>query len=201
MEERPPKHIAFPRTPHLQGSTVVDDDAVVTAAMTNGMLRDYPTVLIQEKVDGTNVSVHFEQAWVPVCQKRSGLILQGEHEQYVRFRDFVYEHLEELNRVLGTRYALFGEWLLCRHGVEYDSLKSYFLAFDLWDKKDESFCSWNRMQEILDGVVDCVPILANKWNGSPKELEALIGTSKFSTKETAEGCQRVLPCASCSVPF
>ena len=131
--------------------------------------------VVQEKVDGTNVSVHFEQEWQPVCQKRSGLILQGEHEQYVRFRDFVYEHVEELNSALGTRYCLFGEWLLCTHGVEYDALSSFFLAFDVLDKHSNEFLSTAAMKHVLkDTSVEMVPVLAEKWSGSVKDLEKMV---------------------------
>ena len=179
--------ISYPKTPHVQGSSVVDDDESVSSGGVSVLLKKFPTTVITEKVDGTNVSVHFELDWVPICQKRSGLITQGEHEQYVRFRDFVNENLENLNRVLTTRYALFGEWLLCRHGVEYDQLSSFFQAFDVYDKEQDRFLSHSKMTQLLDNVVQCVPVLATTWNGSIKELENLVTRSKFSSSATAEG--------------
>jgi atypical dual specificity phosphatase len=139
-------------------------------------------------VDGTNVGVHFEEPWVPVPQKRSGLILQGEHEQYVRFRDFCFEHVEALWNALSTRYVLFGEWLLVQHGVVYDRLSSFFIAFDVLDKTDGSFLSTKAMAELLkDSGVETVPLLATAWNGTTKQLEELVKTSRFSTSETCEG--------------
>merc|ERR1711862_6936 len=120
---------------------------------------------------------------MPICQKRSGLITQGEHEQYTRFRDWVYENVEKLNGALGTRYVLFGEWLLCTHGVAYDALDSYFLAFDVFDKEQERFLSTPRMEELLAAapVVQSVPVLARTWSGAVKDLEALVQQSHFST--------------------
>lgn len=181
------QHFGYPRTPHIQGSAVVDDDESVSSHACLSLLQRAGTIAIQEKVDGTNVSVHFETEWIPIYQKRSGLILQGEHEQYVRFRDWCNENLEDLNRVLGTRYILFGEWLLCTHGVTYDALPSFFLAFDVFDKHEEKFLSVARMKAVLDGVVECVPVLATDWDGSVKALEKLVSKSQFSTSETAEG--------------
>jgi hypothetical protein len=83
--------------------------------------------------------------------------------------------------------VLFGEWLLCTHGVSYDNLGSFFLAFDVFDKTEKKFLSHKKMQELLANVVECVPVLSTKWSGSLKELEGFVTKSKYSTKETAEG--------------
>ncbi len=152
-------------------------------------LKQYK-VVIQEKVDGTNVGVHFEQDYVPVCQKRSGLILQGEHEQYVRFRDWCYENVEALWNALGVKYCLFGEWLLCQHGVVYDELSSYFLAFDVMEKSTGKFLSHDAVTELLNGAVECVPVLASAWNGNVKQLEEMVKKSIFSSSETCEVLQQ-----------
>lgn len=83
-----PEFFPFPRTPHLAGSAVVDDDEVVDEAALRYLLEDSAgaatsdkdeglTVVVQEKMDGTNVSVYFEDEWQPVLQKRSGIISSG----------------------------------------------------------------------------------------------------------------------------
>lgn len=185
-----PKHYPYPRTAHIEGSNIVDDDEAVSNSSCKSMIQSADCVVVQEKVDGTNVGVHFEEDWVPVCQKRSGVIGQGEHEQYVRFRDWVYGQVEDLWTCLNTRYVLYGEYLLAVHGVSYDALPSFFLAFDVWDKQDKCWLSWDRMQKLLEpcqGRISCVPLLSRNWNGDLKELEALVQKSKFSTTETAEG--------------
>jgi hypothetical protein len=110
----------FPRTPHLEGSAVVDDDEVLTKDVVLSLAAVSGTqVVIQEKVclvvsffslfqlvwiqqvDGTNVSVYFESEWVPVMQKRSGLLGTGEKAQYNVFSDWVYNNIEMLFAVLG----------------------------------------------------------------------------------------------------
>lgn len=65
------------------------------------------TIVIQEKVDGSNVSVHFEEEWNPIIQKRSGLVLNDDQEQYQHFRKWVHTHLEPLWELLGTTYDAF----------------------------------------------------------------------------------------------
>jgi hypothetical protein len=62
-------------------------------------------IVIQEKVDGANVSIHFKSEWDPIIQKRSGVIGQGEKAQYNVFRDWVYNNMEPLFKILGTEYV------------------------------------------------------------------------------------------------
>ena len=51
-------HYQYPRTDHVAGSCVVDDDEKVDLKACAPWLKKY-SVVIQEKVDGTNVGVHF----------------------------------------------------------------------------------------------------------------------------------------------
>lgn len=118
----------YPKIEHLFDSHVVDDDRVASTA---SLRFDEPVeILIQgggrlgarrvvaalvcadgqhantptrhaEKVDGANVSVHFEHEWKRICQKRSGVIgasgSSSEAEQFRVFEQFCDEHLELLN--------------------------------------------------------------------------------------------------------
>jgi hypothetical protein len=118
------KIFAVLQTPHLEGSHTVDDDAIVSMQQLGAALKskDARQIVVQEKVDGANVSVHFEEEWNPIIQKRSDIIATGEKEQYNVFRDWVYNRLEALFEVLNTRYCLFGEWLWALHSISYDQL-------------------------------------------------------------------------------
>lgn len=71
-----------------------------------------------EKVDGANVGVHFEEQWQPICQKRGGVLAAHEKPQYDVFRNWTFEHMEELWDVLHTDYCMFGEWLWRYRGCE-----------------------------------------------------------------------------------
>lgn len=99
----------FPKTPHIGGSSVVDDDESITPTQLKALFSKGKRIIIQEKVDGANVSVHFEQEWVPIPQKRSGLILTKEKQQYNVFRDWCSENMELLFSIVGTDHVLFGE--------------------------------------------------------------------------------------------
>jgi len=196
----------FPRTPHLAGSEVVDDDEVVDqkTLMTALSLNPDLKIIVQEKMDGTNVSLYFEEEWVAVPQKRAGLIGTGEKPQYDVFRNWVYENLETLFSITGTeyvsaslarcsltqslRYVLFGEWLWCKHAVKYDALPAYFLAFDLMEKDTGKFLSYDRLVEKVDGKVKVVPFI---WSGSGRDTEFQKSISEeMLKKKSAHGSEQ-----------
>lgn len=149
-----PAFYPFPRTPHLLGSaqshTSDDKDEEISINELKKFADKASVVVVQEKVDGANVSVHFEQEWEPVLQKRSGIIGQGErHKQYNVWRDYVMEHSESLFQLLSTRYCLFGEWLWHQHSVAYDALPSYLLIFDLYDKENDQWLSRTELEKLM----------------------------------------------------
>lgn len=154
--------IPFPKTPHLSGSAVVDDDQVIKDGDLIARFSNAQRIVVQEKVDGANVSVHFMYEWTPILQKRSGLIGQAEKAQYNVFRDYVFEHLESLFSLLSTRYCLFGEWLWNQHAVSYDSLPSFLLIFDIFDKTTSEWLSRQRIEALIqpfEGEFHMVPNL------------------------------------------
>jgi hypothetical protein len=186
--------IPFPKTPHLKGSAVVDDDESVGAAELGLAFKGASRLVVQEKVDGANVSAHFEQEWVPILQKRSGIIAQAEKQQYNVFRDYIFEHMESLFSVLSTRFCLFGEWLWNQHAVSYDDLPSYLLIFDVYDKETKEWLSRNRIEELFKDHLDefhLVPNLATFEVGNidnRQDMAAAVSSllkrkSTFSTED------------------
>ncbi len=66
---------------------MVDDDEVIDIESLQRGLGQGQEFVVQEKVDGANVSLHFQEEWNPIIQKRSGIIEMGEkHPQYDVFR-------------------------------------------------------------------------------------------------------------------
>ncbi|KAH3744462.1 RNA ligase [Pelomyxa schiedti] len=191
----------FPRTPHMAGSAVVDDDEVVTpsqvaatiaAARTTSASQLPLSLVVQEKVDGANVGVYFLSQWNVVCQKRGDIIHAHEKPQYNVFRDWCNTHIEELWECLGTEYCLFGEWLWELHSVYYDSLPDFFIAFDVLHIASNKFVSHRKVNEILRGKFATVPLLHE--GPVPVDIPGIVQTalksvshSRFSTTIPAEG--------------
>ena len=182
----------FPKTPHIEGSNVVDDDEIINVGSMKTLFKKGVKMVIQEKVDGANVSIHFldeDNKYSPIVQKRSGLVEQkGEHEQYEQFRKWVMANIDTLWDLLEDKYVLFGEWLYCQHSVPYDTLPDFFLAFDLLEKQSMSFKSFQFLSAKLESTsINMVPLLVSVEATESFKFQDLIKQSKFSSKEVAEG--------------
>lgn len=73
--------IKYPRTPHLFGSEGNDDDKHLDEAESDRFIAD-ESLIVEEKIDGTNVGIHFTSAGEMVLQCRGHLITEGMHPQY-----------------------------------------------------------------------------------------------------------------------
>jgi len=59
----------YPRTPHLFGSRGTDDDKHLDPEESASFIAD-PSLIVEEKVDGTNVGIHFTSVGRLVLQCR-----------------------------------------------------------------------------------------------------------------------------------
>eukprot|EP01095_Lingulamoeba_sp_RSL-Kostka_P014036 TRINITY_DN59_c0_g1_i2.p1 TRINITY_DN59_c0_g1~~TRINITY_DN59_c0_g1_i2.p1 ORF type:complete len:276 (+),score=67.49 TRINITY_DN59_c0_g1_i2:2-829(+) len=150
-------------TKHLgTKSNVVDDDERVPINSFENILKvnNNARLVIQEKVDGANVAVHFEEEWQPIFQKRGNLIQQGEKwKMYGVFQQYVWEHCQDFFDIIGTEYIIYGEWLWQQHNVYYENLPDYFMCFDIMHKETKEFLSYNRLLESVGNRFNCVPLL------------------------------------------
>ena len=181
----------YPRTPHLFGSAGTADDRHLDERDSRALLAD-PSLIVEEKVDGTNVGLHFQPAAdadpddagrAPlVLQNRGHILGGGEHPQYGPLKAWCAAHEPALREVLGTRYVLFGEFLHARHTVAYDRLPGLLLEFDVLDKADGAFLPLAERRRFFDPLgLPTVPVL----HAGPldrKELAGLIGPSAYGAR-------------------
>jgi hypothetical protein len=119
--------IKYPRTPHLFGSEGTDDDKHLDEAESTRFIAD-TSLIVEEKLDGTNVGIHFSDAGQMVLQCRGHLVTDGMHPQYDLFKQWGAVKRHVLEPRLQNRYILFGEWMYARHSIHYRSLPHYFLV-------------------------------------------------------------------------
>lgn len=172
--------IKYPRTPHLFGSTGTDDDKHLGESESRRLIAD-ASLIVEEKIDGTNVGLHFTPAGEMVLQCRGHLITQGMHPQYDLFKQWAAVKRNILEERLECRYILFGEWMYARHSIHYRRLTHYFYEFDVYDKQRQAFLDLNARMELLESTeIRTVPVL----HTGPVDLtglEALIGPSAFDS--------------------
>lgn len=171
----------YPRTPHLFGSTGTADDKHLNESQSNALIAD-PSLIVEEKIDGTNVGIHFSDNGQLVLQCRGHLITEGMHPQYDLFKQWATVKRATLEQKLTNRYLLFGEWVYARHSIHYRQLSHYFFEFDVWDKQAEVFLDLERRLEILAGTgVQTVPVV-HRGRASRKQLEELVDASRFDCR-------------------
>jgi hypothetical protein len=173
--------IKYPRTPHLFGSKGTDDDKHLGEAESRRIIAD-TSLIVEEKIDGTNVGIHFSSDGKLVLQCRGHLITEGMHPQYDLFKQWTVVKRSVLEDRLQDRYILFGEWMYARHSVHYRQLPHYFFEFDIYDKEHEVFLSLDlRMALLKDTNIHTVPVV-HRGAVTQEELMKLLGPSQFGSR-------------------
>ena len=79
--------VKYPRTPHLFGSKGTSDDKHLGEKASDEFISD-ESLVVEEKLDGTNVGIHFNDAGELILQSRGHLITDGMHPQYDLFKQW-----------------------------------------------------------------------------------------------------------------
>jgi hypothetical protein len=173
--------VKYPRTPHLFGSRGTDDDKHMGEPESLRFIAN-GSLIVEEKLDGTNVGIHFTDAGKMALQCRGHLITEGMHLQYDLFKQWAVVKRPGLEDLLEARYILFGEWLYARHSVYYGSLPHYFFEFDIYDKEVRAFLDLDRRMTMLNGSgIRTVPVL-HRGVTDRERLLAMIGRSHFDSQ-------------------
>lgn len=148
----------YPRTPHIAGSTGTSDDKKLGSKDTEKILSD-PSLIVEEKVDGTNVGLHFSEGKL-VLQCRGHEITAGMHPQYDLFKQWATVKQNVFEEMLGEQFIIYGEWTYAKHCIHYLELPHYFFEFDILDKHTEEFLTLERRLEMLEDTgIETVPVV------------------------------------------
>jgi hypothetical protein len=137
------------------------------------------SLIVEEKLDGTNVGIHFRSHGEMVLQCRGHLITEGMHPQYDLFKQWAAVKQHVLADRLKDQYILFGEWLYARHSIHYRQLTHYFFEFDIYDKRGNVFLTLEQRSALIDGTgIETAPVVHN-GKLQRADLESMIGPSAF----------------------
>lgn len=181
-----PAFFKFPSTPHLSvlGTGTVRDDKVLSIEQRDHFLKN--KVSIEEKIDGANLGISFDDAGNLILQNRGSILTKPYSGQWKKLEEWLQYRRETFFDHLQDKYILFGEWCFAKHSVGYDNLPDYFLGFDIFDKQNRQFLSIKKRNErFKDMDVFTVPLIG-KGIFSFQQLSELMGKSFFSD-EPSEG--------------
>ena len=182
-----PEFFKYPSTPHLAllPGVIVRSDKLMTEEERDGFLKN--TILVEEKVDGANLGLSFNERGDIFAQARGKYLDLPGSGQWKKLSDWLEPRIDSLFENLSDRYILFGEWCYAKHTIFYDSLPDWFLAFDVYDREARCFLSTSRRGCLLEKMqLEAVPILG-RGRFSLSGLEEMISRSKLANDQPAEG--------------
>ncbi len=134
----------FPHTPHLAwlGPESPRDDKLLSPAEASEFLKG--NVVVEEKLDGANLGISIGTNGRLQAQNRGQFLDAPYSGQFARLPSWLASHETILAKTLNDHLILFGEWCTARHSLDYCDLPDWFLAFDIYDRREGKF--WNTVR-------------------------------------------------------
>lgn len=136
---------SFPRTPHLPWSNTSDGDLVLENHEIEPFFQ--LPVNVEEKVDGASVGMTLWDGH-PLIRNRDHILRKGyvkdtpAKKQFVPVWNWFYENKKKFEYICSKGpFSLYGEWMIARHGIFYDRLPDWFIAYDVYDYESGHFLS------------------------------------------------------------
>jgi ATP-dependent RNA circularization protein (DNA/RNA ligase family) len=173
--------IKLPRTQHIEGSGLSSpkDPEVMQFHKLAGEF-----LVVEEKLDGTGVSVFFDDHLQIQLWHRGS---PASSKEFARLRSWIDLHQDRLFNLLEDRYILFGEWMLHKHAVFYDQLPTYFFESDIYDRESETFLStFARSSLLAERGIRSVPVLASLKPTKLNQLTELVRKSMYQSEHWRE---------------
>ena len=173
------KLLKYPRTQHIQGSRLQpgdeDLDSVHFAEIAGRNL------VIEEKMDGANSAISFDEDQKLCLQSRGHYLTGGEREKHFDlFKVWANTYAAQLWEILGARYIAYGEWLYAKHTVFYDRLPHYWLEFDVYDRESATFLSTEKRAKLFrNSAITQVQVIFSGIVSRQSDLPKLLGHSNF----------------------
>lgn len=169
----------YPRTPHLSGSRLQPGDEDLSQIDFSELLGRH--LVIEEKIDGANAAVSFDDDGNLLLQSRGHYLTGGPREiHYDMMKQWACAHRTRFWEVLGSRYIMYGEWMYAKHSIYYDALPSYFMEFDIFDRTRGIFLDTPSRRALTDQMpISSVPVLAEGTFRTTSEILAYLGKSNY----------------------
>jgi len=174
----------FPSTPHLTvpKGVRVRAEKVLNQDEIEGFLSS--EIVIEEKIDGANLGVSFNQHGEIRIQNRGSYLTEPYEGQWKTLRDWLNRKEDILFDLLTDKYILFGEWCYARHSIHYSKLPDWFIVFDVYSKNDLKFLSVDRRNTFIAGKdIKIVPLLG-KGMYSFNDLQGFFRKSMYSNAQS-----------------
>lgn len=169
----------FPSTPYIdvENNVNIRTDKVLSKEEVRIFLTH--EIYVEEKIDGANLGISFNDKGECLLQNRGDYLYSPLDGQWALLNNWLNMHEDDIFENLTNEYILFGEWCYATHSIKYEALPDWFVAFDIFDKKENKFFSVQRRNEMLERMnVQKVPMLG-RGKYSLDQLMQFMGKSKY----------------------
>lgn len=175
----------FPRIGRIvHAPNGADDDRVVDADLRARLLSE--PVVVEEKLDGANVSIWLDENGWPAAALRSGRT-QGDRGGHLRrIRPWLDLNAARIQALLRGGETLYAEWLLRTHSVPYCRLPDHLVALDIGKAEGTFAAPSERDERCARAGLPVPPLVFRGILGTIERLAALHGPSAFGS-QPAEG--------------
>lgn len=175
---------------HLPGSRIGPGDHTCDAGMariaTEKLRDEFDRVIVQEKLDGSNVGVARLGDTILALVRAGHLAGSSPYEQHWHFDKWVRDNRRRFLDVLRDGERLCGEWLMQAHGTRYDLKHEPFVVFDLM--REDMRAPYNELFGRLEGTGFTLPRLIHVGGPFPlAEAMAVLNASGHGALDPAEG--------------
>lgn len=145
-------------------------------------------ITVTEKIDGANASIRYDaETDSLVGFSRNKQV--GAEDGLQGFFDFVQaQNTDDFRKILGTRYIIFGEWLV-KHTVKYPTeMYKNFYVFDVWDTETERYCPHSTVVQMAEKLnLKLVPVFYVGAFVDWETVEKYVGRTKMGAEPCGEG--------------
>ncbi len=177
-----------PRTTHLVGSGIPGSGDVSERLRWEDVCGRF--VVLEEKIDGSEVSFHFDGDANLIGRERANVIdlsMRGGAERHLDgFKNWLAQRADEFFERIEDRYVVYAEWCALTHCILYDELPDYFIECDVQEKTTGVFLSTERRRALFDGMtVSQAPVVFEGTADKRAAPVSFAGRSHFCGKDPA----------------
>ena len=182
----------YPATRHLPWKPNAKGDKI--ASNQEAMVIFYGETCVQEKIDGANCGMSYLNGH-PVVRSRTKILRKGQEmknpslAQFASSWNWMHQN-KSLFDILDEHgpYSVYGDWMIQQHGMEYDLLPDWFIAFDLYDWEKGYYIDPKKASDILSTCgFSMVPTLLYGVDSYDTLEELANGQSSFTLGSKREG--------------
>jgi len=145
----------YPSVRHLPWNPNAKSDKIATKQEFFDAIAGDKKIFVQEKIDGANCGMGFLDGY-PVVRTRTKILRKGQElknnsqKQFASAWNWMHDRKDRFDKLKEAGpYTVYGEWMIQQHGMFYDNLPEWFVAYDLFDYEKCHFVDPGKANSIL----------------------------------------------------